>query len=125
VAAGGGPTGSGGEVSPDQALQCRVSRPLILGQTTLQKPRVVENLESSSVGERQQSIPAAESGAAVVDFDAGVGQEFGKNDRLAPANLVQGTETIRLRPAVPIPGDRVTNEIETAHPDLGSIRRAE
>jgi hypothetical protein len=56
--------------------------------------------------------------------DAGIGQEVGEDHGLAPANLVQGTELIRLLPAIPLTGDRVTNEVETAHRDLGSIGTA-
>jgi len=68
------------------------------------------------MGERQQGVPAAKRGTAVMDLDSGVGEEVGEDHRLAPAELAQGPKAIRLRPAIPLPGDRVANEIKTTHP---------
>jgi hypothetical protein len=56
-----------------------------------------------------------------VGFDPSVGEQVGESHRLAPTELIEGTETIRLWPVVPLKGDPVTDEIKTAHPDLGSI----
>jgi hypothetical protein len=59
-----------------------------------------------------------------VALDPGIGKEVGEDHGLAPASLVQRTELIWLLPAIPLMGGRVTNEVETAHRDLGSIGTA-
>jgi hypothetical protein len=95
-----------------------------LSQRPLEDPGVVLDVKASGMGQRQQGVPAPDRRTTAVAVDSGIGQEVGEDHCLAPADLVQGTELIRLLPAIPLTGDRVANEVKTAHRDLGSIGTA-